>query len=304
MKLNDAMTRRRFLRDAAWFGATAVVAGGSLPGFARAQSASMSPDLAVAKGIDPARNALAAIDALGGFSRFVRPGQTVAIKPNPIGRARPEMGLNTHPAIIEAVVRGCVAAGAAKVTVFSRDDRGSMDVNGTSDAVKNGGGELVIPDGPDDYREILVPRGRVLRREMIATALLDADLFINLPVAKHHAGTEFTGAMKNLMGVNQNALFYHQTDLHQCIAEVASAVRPQLIVVDASHVLLTNGPVGPGKVIHPQTVIAGVDPVAADAFAARAYFKDPGSVRHIRMAYDLVVGEIDLARLRIHEFEV
>lgn len=303
MKLNEQITRRRFLRDTAWYGASAVLAGGALPRFVRAEAAAPPLDLAVVKGADPARNALAAIEALGGIARFVRPGQSVAVKPNPVGRARPEMGLCTHPAILEAVVRGCLAAGAARVTVFSRDDRESMEVNGTAAAARDGGAELVIPDGPDDYREILVPRGRILRREMVATALLDADVFINLPVAKHHAGAEYTGAMKNLMGVNQNALFYHQTDLHQCIAEVASALRPQLVLIDASHVLLTNGPVGPGKVIHPQTVIAGVDPVAADALAAKTWFRDPGTIRHIRMAWELGVGEMELSRLRIKEIE-
>lgn len=302
------VTRRGFLKCAAVVGAQAVLPLAAWPRFSfGASDAKLGgeiPDLVVAQGGDPAKNCLAAVDALGGFSRFVKPGNLVVIKPNPVGRSRPEQAIQTHPAVVEAVVRGCVQAGARKVVVASNDSERDMRLNGTMQAVKNGGGELKADFGAGDYREVLVPRGRILRRERIITDLAEADVFINLPVAKHHADAGMSVSMKNLMGVNQNPRFFHESDLHQCIAELTSAIPHHLVIVDANYVLLTNGPMGPGEVRNAGQVIAGTDPVALDAFVANAFFRGADAYRHIRAAHDLGVGEIDPSRLRIREVKV
>jgi len=298
VRFGDRMARRDFLKWSAAFGAQAA-----LTASVGAKGLASRPDLAIAHGDAPGRNGLAAVEALGGFSRFVKEGDVVAIKPNPIGRARPENALHTHPELLEAVIRECRRAGAREVIVFSNDERAPMDVNGTAGAVERGGGRLVCPSRPEEFREIVVPRGRILRTQQVASVLLDADVFINMPIAKHHAGSAVTFSMKNLMGVNWDRMTFHRTDLHQCIAELTSAVRPDLIILDANHVLLSNGPAGPGEVLTAKQVIAGTDPVAIDAFATKAFFTEPESIRHIRAAYDLGAGEIDLGRLTIREFQ-
>ncbi len=261
-------------------------------------------DLAVAKGDSPVKNCLSAVEALGGFSRFIREGDRVVVKPNPVGRGGPELATSTHPDMVETVVRECLRLGATRVTVLSHDDQRSFLMNGIAAAVERGGGILKPLMDVGQYREVVAPRGTILRRELIAADLLDADVFINMPIAKHHAGAEVTMAMKNLMGLNWDRVHYHQTDLHQCIAELAATVRQSLIIMDANHVLLTNGPVGPGEVLDARMVIAGVDPVAVDAYATRAFFREPNLIRHIRIAHELGVGEIDLAKLDIREFDV
>jgi uncharacterized protein (DUF362 family) len=290
--------RRDFLRWSALIGAQAALAPG---GWAQ-RVAEGPPDLVVARGDSPALNGLAAVEALGGFPRFVKPGDVVAIKPNPVGRSRPEAAIHTHPELLETVVRECRRAGATEVVVFSHDDRASMVANGTAAAVERGGGRLLALSQAEEFREVPVPRGRLLRRERIAACLLDADVFINMPIAKHHAGSEVTLSLKNLMGVNWDRLSFHRTDLHQCIAELGATVRPDLIIMDANHVLLSNGPVGPGEVTVGKRVIAGTDPVAVDALTVRTFFGEPERVRHIRTAYDLGAGEMDLGRLSIREF--
>jgi uncharacterized protein (DUF362 family) len=304
MKLD--LTRRRFLHDSAVFGAT--LASGSIAGAlwgARAGGASApDADLAIAKGDSPAKNVMAAVGAIGGFSRFVHEGAKVVIKPNPIGTSSPDRALNTHPEMIEAVVRECFRAGAREVIAISHDEMRSMQANGTRDAVERPGGTLRALDTMEQFREVLVPRGRVLRRVHLAADLVDADVFINMPIAKHHAGSRVTVTMKNLMGVNWDRNYFHATDLQQCIADLASAVPHTLVIMDANHVLLTNGPVGPGEVLRARQVVASVDPVAVDAYATRFFGLGPDDVPHIRGAYDLGVGEIDLARLRVKEVTV
>ena len=310
MRNHADLSRRAFLKDAARLGVGAsvisVVPGCRPCGRSRCGSRGQdkSPDLAVAKGGTPAANCLAAVEVLGGFSRFVKPGDKVVIKPNPIGRNRPEMAIHTHPDMVGAVVAGCISAGAREVLAISHDDERSMALNGTRAAVEGAGGLMKAINAREDYREVVVPRGRILGSEAIAIDLLEADVFINMPIAKHHAGAEVTLAMKNLMGINWDRIRFHQTDLQQTIAELAGAVRHDLIIMDANHVLLSNGPAGPGEVIAPGQVVAGIDPVAVDAFTMRHFNRAPETIGHIRIAHELGIGEIDLARLKIKEFAV
>jgi hypothetical protein len=60
---------------------------------------------------------------LGGISAFVKPGQTVVIKPNIGWDVSPEGGANTHPELVGHLVKLCVGAGAKSVSVF---DNGSV----------------------------------------------------------------------------------------------------------------------------------------------------------------------------------
>jgi uncharacterized protein (DUF362 family) len=306
VKEGQRFSRREFLKCTGLLGAQAALVSAGLGCAAVRRSdwrfATPAVDLAVAKGDSPVRNCLAAVEALGGFSRFVREGDFVVVKPNPIGNSPPEAAVNTHPDMVQAVIRECLRAGAEKVVALSHDSHRSMVVNGTAAAVADAGGTLHALEQEEDFREIIVPRGRILRTERIAAELLEADVFINMPIAKHHAGSGVTLAMKNLMGVNWDRVRFHQTDLHRCIAELATVVPHSLIIMDANHVLLTNGPAGPGEVERGRQVIAGVDPVAVDAFTTRAFWHAPERIDHIRIAYELGCGEIDLSKLEIREF--
>ncbi len=301
------VTRRRFLECSALLGA--VMTAGPVGCAMRRRAGSPAareglPDLVIATGESPAANCLAAIAALGGITRFVRPGQRVVIKPNPIGTSHPEQAIHTHPEMLGAVTRACLQAGAREVVALSFDSLRNMEANGTAAAVTGAGGTIKALTTREEFREVLAPRGRILGREVVSADVLDSDVFINMPIAKHHAGSEVTGAMKNLMGINWDRIRFHRTDLHQCIAELAATVRHDLVVLDANHVLLSNGPNGPGEVGTPKQVVAGVDPVAIDALACRYFNRTPEAIGYIRIAHELGVGEIDLARLRIQEVTV
>ena len=305
--MRDSVTRREFLKQSAVLGAGTALASAGLASGAlalpRIESYKPSLDLVIAKGTSPADNCLAAVEALGGFKKFVKKGDKVAIKPNPIGTNPPEMAIHTNPAMIEVVVRECMRAGASEVVVLSNDSRQNAEANGTVEAVEKGGGVYKAITDRSMFREVIIPRAQVLRRDMFATDVLDADVFINMPIAKHHAGARVTFSMKNLMGINFDRIFYHRTDLHRCIAEATSAIRHSLVILDANHVLLTNGPSGPGRVLDPQRVIAGTDPVAVDAAAMQFFRQKPEDIRHIRIAHELGVGEMDLDKLKIKEFD-
>jgi uncharacterized protein (DUF362 family) len=299
-------SRRNFLKYSVALGVGTVLVPSALDrafGSIAVDRANALPlDLAVVTGDSPARNCLAALEAMGGMPRFVRPGDRVVIKPNPVGQNPPEDAINTHPDMVETVVKECVRAGAKDVLVISHDEAQAFKATGIQAAVERAGGVVNALERADQFGPVLVPRGRLLRRIDVAKDLLAADVFINMPIAKHHAGSGVTLAMKNLMGVIWDRIQFHRLDLQNCIAELGTAVPQTLILMDANHVLLSNGPVGPGKVLTARQVIAGIDPVAVDAFTCKSFFRDPATVGHIRAAYDLGAGEIDLSKLRIKEF--
>ena len=262
------------------------------------------PDLAVAKGGSPADMVAAALEPYGGIGSFVKRGQTVVVKPN-IGWARtPEQAANTNPEVVAALVRQCRQAGAKTVTVLDHTcDKPSStvyDLSGIKAAAEGAGAEVFAPDRRDDYAEVEVPKGELLDIERVVKRVLDAEVLINVPIVKVHSATGVTVSMKNLMGVIWNRQAWHASiDLEQCIAEFSSAVQPTLIVLDATHALTTNGPKGPGKVVKFGEVIAGVDPVAVDAYGARLLGKQPGEIGHIVKAHKLGLGEMDLDKLTI-----
>jgi uncharacterized protein (DUF362 family) len=205
--------------------------------------------------------------------------------------------------LVRVVVQECVRLGAREVTLISHDGARNFVDTGLAKAIEESGGRWKAVGRKTEFREVLIPRGRALRRAELAEDLLQADVFINLPIAKHHAGSQVTLAMKNLMGVNWDRLALHNLGLHQGIAELASAVKHDLIIMDANYILLTNGPGGPGRVENLKQVLVCADPVAIDAYATRFFGLKPQGVEHIRMAYELGVGEMNLDRLAIKEFD-
>ena len=262
------------------------------------------PDLAVAKGGDPAINTLKAIGALGGMQRFVQENDKVAIKPNPITPTGPEIAANTNPLVVETVVKMCMQAGAREVVVLSHDPLRSFEGNGIMEASTRAGARVIAATSRDLYQSVPVMRGKILREVAIIRDILDADVFINVPIVKHHAGATVTLSMKNLMGINWDRAYFHRNGLHQCIADLSTAVKTDLIVMDANRILLTNGPNGPGQTSEERTVIAGTDPVAIDTYSTALLGRNPQDIDHIRFAYELGVGEMDLGKLDVRQILV
>jgi len=303
----EKMSRRDFLIRGG--GAGVACAGLGLfaaPDLVRAAETLLTtpPDLAVVTGGDPAGNTRRAIQALGGIERFVKQGARVAIKPNALTGNRPEVASTTNPEVVETVVRLCMDADAGDVVVLSHDPERNFESNGLLEAADRGGARVLPANSRDLYRPVAVVRGRLLEDAEIIAEILDADVFINIPIAKHHSATEVTVSMKNLMGTNWNRGRFHQYGLHQSIADLNTAIRPDLIVMDANRILLTNGPSGPGQTRDALTVVAGTDPVAVDAYSATLLDRNPMDIGHIRYAYQQGVGEIDLEKLSIEKISL
>ncbi|MDI7268842.1 MAG: DUF362 domain-containing protein [Myxococcota bacterium] len=253
----------------------------------RAPEAPEAPDLAVVRGSDAAAATRRAVEALGGMGRFVRSGEKVLVKPNIAWDRLPAHGANTNPTVVAEVVRMCVAAGAAKVVVTDvscNEARRSFERSGIWRAAQDAGAQVVLPD-PSVYEEFDL-RG-VLGRWRILRQVVEADRLINVPVVKHHGLSRLTAGMKNWYGV---LLDDRRHRLHQVIdegiADLAATFRPALTVLDATLVMVRNGPQGGGMsdVERRDLVAATTDPVAGDAWAASLLGREPEEVPYIGLA--------------------
>ncbi len=238
----------------------------------------------------------AAIEAVGGMKSYVRPGETVAIKPN-IGWDRaPIHAANTNPIVVSTLVTLCLEAGAARVIVTDNscnEARRSFTRSGIWKAASEAGAEVILP-APHRFRPYDLG-GRILHRMPIFTTAVNADRFINVPIAKHHGLSGMTGAMKNLYGLlggRRNRL--HQS-IDASIADLADFLRATLTVLDATRVLLRNGPQG-GDIADTQVigkVVASVDPVAVDAYAAGLLGLTPEDLPFLDLAARRGLGHIN-----------
>ncbi len=298
------MDRREFLKKslAAGIGGAALLVPGSLKRVF-ADSGKL-PGLAAVRGGEPGEMFDRGIAALGGMERFVKKGQTVAIKPNMSWDVPPELAANTNPELVERIVARCLEAGASKVYAFDHTCdlwRNCYVNSGIEAAVKRAGGIVSPAESASSYMKVSIPGARVLKETSIHRLLLDCDVFINVPVLKHHGGAGVTMGMKNLMGTVWNRGEFHSKGLHQCIADVSLFRRPNLTVIDAYRMLARNGPRGASAsdVTVLKAQILSTDIVAGDCAGARIFGLDPKDVGHIRMGAELGAGTMDLDSLGV-----
>jgi len=305
--------RRRFL----YAGACALGAGlsrGFLP--ARAEEpapAGPLPDLVVARGEEIRAVTHKALRAFGGMGRFVQPGQVVVLKPNASFESPPDWGATTHPEVVAAVLEACFEAGARRALVVDHTMKTAETCFQRSGLAALMAGfpkaKLVSLDQENAYEEIEVPAGKALKKTRVPSLLGKADVLINLPTAKSHSATQLSLGLKNLMGlVWDRHTFHSDMDLHQGIADLATALKPHLTVLDAVRLLKTGGPSGPGQVDPYNGVIVGIDPVAVDAYGTglapwSGRTLRPAEVGFIRHAADHGLGTLELDRLRILELK-
>lgn len=246
----------------------------------------------------------AALDALGGIGRFVKPGQSVVIKPNCAWDKGPELSANTHPDLVGHMVKLCMAAGASRVVVFDHSCDAWQRVyrtSGIQDAVEKNGGQMISGADESMYREHENPQARNLKSAKVHQAILDSDVYINMPVLKHHGGARMTACMKNAMGLVWDRGFFHSHDLHQCIADSVLLRKPDLNILDAYAPMLRNGPKGKDEndLINTKALLAGTDIVAIDAAASKLLGNADGDVRHIDLAAEMGLGHKDLSKVII-----
>jgi uncharacterized protein (DUF362 family) len=263
------------------------------------------PDLAVARDGEPEQLLHAVLGELGGIERFVFPGARVLLKPNVLTGRAPEYAVTTNPDLMAALVRMCIEAGAGEVTALDRPTgaaRTAFEVSGIAQAVEGAGGRVkYLTDR--NFENTAIPHGRMLTQWPLVTDVFEADVFINIPIAKTHSMAKLTLAMKNLMGIMGGTRGTIHVDFDQKIVDLNTLVRPHLVILDAYRMLIRHGPTGGDlrDVRLEKALVAGTNQASVDAYGATLFGLRPDDLGWLRKAGEQGLGEIEISNLAIVE---
>lgn len=317
------MNRREFVTRAGIAGAaiTATAAGSFFvldadppPPFPPGKILTGLPDFSVAHGIgdtisivhgsDRIATLNTALKMLGGISRFIKPGDVVAIKPN-VAFATPSiLGATTNDVLLGELIRLCYEEGRArKVMVLDNpinDPASCFALSGVGGAAEAAGAEILVPR-EDYFTDMSLNGGKLIQNwPVFFGPLAKADKLIGIAPVKHHSRSGASMSMKNwygLLGGRRN--IFHQ-DINTIISELARMVSPTLVILDGTEVMLHNGPTG-GSISdlkRMNTLIASCDQVAADTCGAGLLGLQPGDLPYLGLAEQAGLGTLDYHSLK------
>lgn len=254
----------------------------------------ISDKVLVAHGKDPKRNLKALLEKLGGLDPFISKTDTVLIKPNAAWERVPAHGATTHPELVAGLVHACLDAGAKDIIVtdcpVDKAER-TFERSGILAAARAAGARVILPSEAK-YVEVQVP-GKLGSWSILEPFAL-ATKIINVPIAKHHGTAHVTAGMKNWIGITDKKRNLFHADLDGSIAALAAMMRPTLTVVDASRILMRNGPRGGNldDVKVTDALALSTDPVALDCWATELLGARIADIKYLKMAADRGLGEL------------
>jgi uncharacterized protein (DUF362 family) len=302
------MDRRNFIKST-----SAVLLASQMPLLSKTQDQPNNPIVFEVEEFNS--NSIAALfSAMGGIQRFIQGDLSksiVLIKPNICLPHSDKMGTTSSVQVLEQLCQYLISSGIKKIlitdhTLQKSDDFKDMEINNLGKRYKEV--EVFLSNAERWYQPV-----QGCCRELKSTSVLKltsrADLFINLATAKHHSATHVSLAIKNLMGAIWNRMDLHtKMNLHHAIGDLPLIITPDLNIIDATRVLLTNGPTGPGKVITDNRLFASTDILAVDSVVTSRYnfggkILPARQVTHLMAAYNNKIGEIELDKITIKKVE-
>lgn len=301
--------QEQYLNRRDFLSLTGAIASASLLSDYREIFAQNIPDMAAVRGGEPDIMFDKGIAAFGGMNSFVKKGQTVVIKPNIAWDQPPEAAANTNPFLIKRIVEHCYNAGAKKVYVFDNTLQNwnrCYKSSGIEKAAREAGAVMAPGNSEKYYSEVFIKGADILKSTKVHELILSSDVFINVPVLKHHMSTGVTVSMKNLMGAVWDRMVFHHNDLHACIADLCLYRKPDLNIVDAYLVTMKNGPhhADDEDLARKKMQVISRDIVAADTAAIKIMGKDPSKIRYVSIGNKKGIGSMNLGRLKIAKLTV
>jgi len=262
--------------------------------------------VSIVKGEDPDSMVAEAISLLGGLGGLIKDGQTVVIKPNLVTPDKAEEpGLMTDVRIVEAIIkeirkvakcRIVVAEGSASEPTNDLYTKDAFERNGYGDLVKKYGVEL--KDLNEDHRITVRLAGLGYDEYEMPETIMKCDCLIDVPLLKTHCMTGVTLGMKCLFGLMPLPKARFHAKLDGVLCDIIRMRRPDLVVVDGLVGTEGQGPLR-GKPIRMDLVLAGRDIVAVDAVSTAVMGYEPRTIRHLALAAENGLGEIDLAKIAV-----
>src|SRR5262249_51240283 len=186
-----------------------------------------------------------ALDAVGGLTHYIKPGDIVLVKPNVAFDRSPNLGATTPPDSLELLVRMLlVDCRAQEVRVADNPIESPADCfakSGVRDATLRAGGRVYLPDS-NAFKTLHTPGAELIANwSFFHRPLTNVDKVIGLaPVKDHNLCTASMG-IKNwygLLGGRRNQ--FHQS-IHTIVSDLSLMMRPTLSILDGGHILMKNG---------------------------------------------------------------
>lgn len=314
--MSKKITRRKFIEKS---GVMGVAAAGAVtfPGLSSCSLFKDPADIAVLQGQNYFENTIKAMEQIGGMKRFVPSGSKVGLLINSDFDVH---GAYVNPDISIAAIKMMVDAGASEITCLQVVKEEYWQRSDYYEAYKEMLANIKTVESnsfPAEFNEEDFVRfenmeGAIsLEKTEVAKQWLDCDVFVNIPIAKHHMTTLLTGALKNIMGVSTreaNVTFHlgsgkrNDPDyLAQCIVDQNMLKKTNLCIVDATEVIIDNGPSGPGTIETPAKIVAGTDIVAIDALCSTYIGYEPDEILTTIKAHEMGLGNMNYNELNIVE---
>ena len=259
--------------------------------------------ISVIKGSDRVESVGKAIKLLGGIERFVRPGETVVIKPNIAFASPSALCATSNPELVAEIVRLCYKGKAKRVYVTDNpinDPASCFRLSGIGGAASEAGAKIILPRA-GYFSNTTLTGGRLIDNwPVLFEPLEKADKLIGVAVIKDHHRSKASMTMKNwygLLGGRRN--IFHQ-NINTIIAELAMLMKPTLVILDGTEVMKSNGPTG-GSITdlkRENTMIASCDMVAADSYGCGLLGLKPKDLPYLGKAEKAVAGTTDYHRLK------
>jgi len=318
--LNNALNRRQFLVRSAKAGlsiaATCAIGyqfyDGSGPlGIKQESEDTGLPDfsvpgtggqLSIVRGRDRVKTLQLALNALGGLDTFVKSGDRILLKVNAAFATPPILSATTHPLLVSELTRLCLKAGAREVLVTDNpinDPASCFALTGIGEAAQKSGARVILPR--DQYfKSMTIPNARLIRNwPVLYKPFKNITKVIGVAPLKDHHRSGASMTMKNwygLLGGRRN--IFHQ-DIHNIIKELATMLKPSLVILDGTTTMISNGPTGGSlsDLKQTNTMIVSTDQVAADAYGATLLGKNLSQLIFIAKAQESGVGTADYGAL-------
>jgi uncharacterized protein (DUF362 family) len=230
------------------------------------------------------------------FKKALESYDTVLVKPNLITSHTYETGVTTDPIVVEAVIRKIQELDKKAIVVETEGGLTSPDTaiheTGMMEVIKRLGSEYINMRKLKDKVELEVKNPRKIKKFKVARIAVESAI-ITVPSMKTLVSTTITMGLKNMFGMltTRNKYLMHLHGMNNVIYDICKTLPPTLSIIDGFYGKSGRGPWS-GTPVKMDTIIASVDPVAADATAARCIGIDPLTIDHVRWLHEAGIGEI------------
>jgi uncharacterized protein (DUF362 family) len=248
------------------------------------------------------------VELAGGIG--IKKGDFVVIKPNVKNQSPPGYGIVTDPRIVKALVQLSINKGVKKLKIAegaayptgAYDTMAAFEASGITSIAKEFGVDLVDLNGYDSL-DVDVDKGYVLDWVRVGRCVMEADFIINVPVLKTHKGTLISACLKNIgvgCAVREEQKRLHRLGIDEGLVDVCSIIKPKFNLVDGLVALEGDGPNLPPGIARPLgLLVGGADGLAVDAVCSMIMGIDPNEIKHLKLAYEKGLGELDLREIEI-----